>query len=251
MKQLLWTASAALNLIQGVTSTPLATHSKVVVFKPIVVTTDSVHNIHVDYIDDDFEGDIHLIYGTCNLEAIHQSHHEIGSTILKRSARPERFVWVVPDDAFHGGCVSAFSGNSLIGRSAPVAVKRNLRKREDIAAIADASGPWFDGVAYLKSKQNNATFVAQAKSKKIGIVGGGMSGLLTSLLLDSVGIHDWHITESSQRVGGRIRTKYLANTTYNDYQYQEMGPMRFPVSVRYVAAIDYQRFGSLLTLQVP
>jgi monoamine oxidase len=112
-------------------------------------------------------------------------------------------------------------------------VKRNLRRREDIAAVADASGPWFDGVAYMQSKKNNASFVTQEKSKKIAIVGGGMSGLLTSLLLDSVGIHDWHITESSQRVGGRIRTKYLANTTYEDYQYQEMGPMRFPVSVKY------------------
>jgi monoamine oxidase len=78
-------------------------------------------------------------------------------------------------------------------------------------------GPWFDGVAYLANKANNASFVAVEKSKKIGIVGGGMSGLLTSLLLDSVGIHDWQIIESSQRIGGRIRTKYLAGTTPDQY----------------------------------
>ncbi|KAI8931556.1 hypothetical protein NX059_011211 [Plenodomus lindquistii] len=94
-------------------------------------------------------------------------------------------------------------------------------------------GPWFDGVAYMKSKQNNASFVTVEKSKKIAILGGGMSGLMTSLLLDSVGIHDWHITESSQRIGGRIRTKYLAGSTPDQYQYQEMGPMRFPVSTKY------------------
>jgi hypothetical protein len=70
---------------------------------------------------------------------------------------------------------------------------------------------------------------------------------MTSLLLQSVGIEKWEIMESSQRVGGyvsdrslrgyalhteadkdpsRIRTKYLNNTTRDQYQYQEMGPMR-------------------------
>lgn len=39
--------------------------------------------------------------------------------------------------------------------------------------------------------------------------------------------------ESSQRIGGRIRTKYLAGTTPDQYQYQEMGPMRFPLSTKY------------------
>lgn len=60
-----------------------------------------------------------------------------------------------------------------------------------------------------------------------------MSGLLTSHLLESAGIHDWHIIESSGRIGGRIRTKYLAGSKPDEYQYQEMGPMRFPVSVKY------------------
>jgi hypothetical protein len=152
-------------------------------------------------------------------------HHEIGATYIRREARPERFVWVVPEDAVHNGCLHAYSGPSLIGRSERIAVKQPKAKREDISQIADTSGPWFDGVAYMQSKQNNASFVAVAKSKKIAIVGGGMSGLLTSLLLDSVGIKDWHITESSHRIGGRIRTKYLAGTTPEQYQYQEMGPM--------------------------
>ena len=97
-----------------------------------------------------------------------------------------------------------------------------MRKREEISKVADMSGPWFDGVAYMQSKENNASFVAVAKTKKIAIVGGGMSGLLTSLLLDSVGIRDWEIIESSHRIGGRIRTKYLADTTPEDYQYQGM-----------------------------
>lgn len=39
---------------------------------------------------------------------------------------------------------------------------------------------------------------------EIAILGGGMAGLMTSLLLQSVGIQDWEIMESSQRVGGSV-----------------------------------------------
>jgi monoamine oxidase len=95
----------------------------------------------------------------------------------------------------------------------------------------DAEGPWFDGVAHLNEKSPDDVFVAQAKLKKIGILGGGMSGLMSALLLNSVGIHDWKIIEASDRIGGRVHTAYLNGTTRNDYQYQEMGPMRFPVSL--------------------
>jgi len=47
-----------------------------------------------------------------------------------------------------------------------------------------------------------------------------------------VGFHDWTIIEASERIGGRVHTAYLNGTSREDYQYQEMGPMRFPVSVR-------------------
>lgn len=50
-------------------------------------------------------------------------------------------------------------------------------------------------------------------------------------MLDSVGVHNWHILESSQRVGGRVRTSYLNNTQPHEGQYHEMGPMRFPVDI--------------------
>ncbi|KAH9879508.1 hypothetical protein IAQ61_001326 [Plenodomus lingam] len=127
----------------------------------------------------------------------------------------------------------AYSGSTLIGHSTPIFVKHQPKKREEISKVADMMGPWFDGVAYMQSKHNNGSFVTVEKSKKIAIVGGGMSGLMTSLLLDSVGVHNWHMIESSHRIGGRIRTKYLAGSTPDQYQYQEMGPMRFPVSTNY------------------
>jgi cation diffusion facilitator CzcD-associated flavoprotein CzcO len=38
----------------------------------------------------------------------------------------------------------------------------------------------------------------------VAIIGGGMAGLMTSLLLQSVGITNWKIIESSSRVGGYV-----------------------------------------------
>jgi monoamine oxidase len=233
MKSIITASSAALSLASGALSGPVVPRSDIIFFKPVDVTSDSVHNVHLTYGDDTFEGDVRVVYGDCDLAHPDARHHDIGTSWIKRSSRPDRLVWVVPKDAMHAGCLHAYSGSGLIGRSAPISIKHQPKKREEISKVADVMGPWFDGVAYMQSKQNNASFVAVEKSKKIGIVGGGMSGLLTSLLLDSVGIHDWHIMESSQRVGGRIRTKYLAGTTPDQYQYQEMGPMRFPVSTKY------------------
>ncbi|KAJ5145466.1 Amine oxidase [Penicillium bovifimosum] len=197
------------------------------------VTADSLHNIHVEFLDKQFEGHLQLVYGECGIQDPTQSHHEIGSAFVKREALPERFVWVTPSDAPHSNCLHAFSGSRLVGRSAPITVSSPIKKRESIADVADAMGPWFDGVSYMKSKKNSKAFVSKAKKTSVAILGGGMSGLMTSLLLDSVGIHDWHIYESSGRIGGRIRTKYLNNTAPDQYQYQEMGPMRFPVSITY------------------
>lgn len=214
MKTLITASSAVLSLASCALATPVNGRSDRVVFTgPFSVSRDSVHNIHVGYADEAFEGEIRVVYGACDMTEEHYRHHEVGSTFIARDARPERFVWIVPEDAVHNDCLHAYSSSGLIGRSAPIAIKQPMRKREEISEVADMSGPWFDGVAYMQSKQNNASFVAVAKSRKIAIVGGGMSGLMTSLLLDSVGIHDWHITESSQRIGGRIRTKYLAGTT--------------------------------------
>jgi monoamine oxidase len=233
MKSLITASSAALSLASGALSGPVASRPDVIFFKPVSVTSDSVHNVHLRYGDDSFEGNVRVVFGDCDMSSPSSSHHDLGSSWIKRSSRPERLVWVVPADATHGGCLHAYSGSALIGRSAPISIQHQPKKREEISKVADVMGPWFDGVAYMQSKTNNASFIAVEKSKKIGIVGGGMAGLLTSLLLDSVGIHDWHIIESSQRIGGRIRTKYLAGTTPDQYQYQEMGPMRFPVSTKY------------------
>ena len=44
---------------------------------------------------------------------------------------------------------------------------------------------------------------------------------------------NWKILEGSHRIGGRVLTSYFNGSKPEDYQYQEIGPMRFPVSIRY------------------
>ncbi|KAB8231659.1 flavin monoamine oxidase family protein [Aspergillus alliaceus] len=197
------------------------------------VTAGSLHNVHLEFPYPDFQGDIKLVYGECGITSSTKHHHEIGRMFVKRNALPERFVWATPSDAPHLHCLHAFSESSLVGRSPPISVTTPVVRRESIADVADAMGPWFDGIAYMQGKEPGKAVVAQAKEAAVAIIGGGMSGLMTSLLLESVGIHNWHIIESSRRIGGRIRTKYLNHTRPDQYQYQEMGPMRFPVSITY------------------
>jgi monoamine oxidase len=215
-------------------SASIQKRSEILNFRVPEITADSLHNIHIDFLDDAFEGDLHIVYGDCETTSTTTHHHSLGTLNVKRDARPERLVWITPSDAPHLHCLYAFSSSLLVARSEPISIASAIDKRESyaIADYADAMGPWFDGIAYMSSR-TDPTVTSAAKNSSIAIIGGGMSGLMTSLLLDSVGIHNWHIIESSQRVGGRIRTQYLNNTSPEEYQYQEMGPMRFPVSITY------------------
>ncbi|PCD37162.1 hypothetical protein AU210_005666 [Fusarium oxysporum f. sp. radicis-cucumerinum] len=162
----------------------------------------------------------------------HVGQHPLAKRHLDhQDKRPTRFVWLTPE-GISGGCLSAFLDGELIGQSDELdVVKRLARRTATKKSFADVAGDdslWFDGVAYLKQKQPDDVFVTATKNKSFGILGGGMSGLLSSLILDSVGIHNWKILESSARIGGRVRTVYLNGTSPEDGQYHELGPMRFP-----------------------
>ncbi|EGU74199.1 hypothetical protein FOXB_15289 [Fusarium oxysporum f. sp. conglutinans Fo5176] len=85
-------------------------------------------------------------------------------------------------------------------------------------------GAWFDDVAKL-----NCNSVSKAPNASVAIIGGGVSGLTTALMLDSIGLHNWEIIEASDRVGGRFRTKFVGGTQ----EFAEMGPMRLPYTVTY------------------
>ncbi|KAI1129217.1 hypothetical protein F5Y10DRAFT_291301 [Nemania abortiva] len=60
----------------------------------------------------------------------------------------------------------------------------------------------------------------------VGIVGGGIAGLYTALLLQREGCHV-RIFEGTDRIGGRVHTHYF---TTEDNQYYEAGAMRIPNS---------------------
>lgn len=102
--------------------------------------------------------------------------------------------------------------------------KNNARNDKPLLEDFDALGAWFDGVAAI-----NGTSAPRQPNATIAIVGGGVSGLATALMLDSIGLHNWEIIEASERVGGRFRTVFVGDTQ----EFAEMGPMRLPYSITY------------------
>lgn len=101
-----------------------------------------------------------------------------------------------------GGCLHAFSEVGILGKSDPIAVKHLAKKRQTLSEVGDSLGAWFDGVEYLKAKDPSQSFVAKAKDQRVAIIGAGMSGLMSALLLESVGIYNWELIEQSERIGG-------------------------------------------------
>lgn len=218
--------------------------------------TSRAANLHVEY-DVPVEGDVAFTYGSCDSQSEHDADHVVASRRSPSKRSAHRLVWVLPKDlAESGGCVSAWADDGhLLGRSEPLDVLgairgSNRRKKrmyvekrqgddedESIEMTPedgfDVYGPWFDGVALLESKgEGSHVDVEAAKSKDIAIVGAGMSGLMTYLVLTQAGFTNITILEGSERLGGRVRTEYLSGGP-KDYSYQEMGPMRIPQTYTY------------------
>lgn len=159
---------------------------------PFEVEANGMHNVKITYTGP-VNGEFSIHYGSCTLTRHEEAHHCLGKThvgshpLAKRHLdweynRPTKFVWLPREDSPNSGCLHAFLGKEVIGRSPPIRVsKRQERRSTAFADIADAMGPWFDGVVHLQEKEPDEVFVASAKSKTIGIVGGGMSGLMSSV----------------------------------------------------------------------
>lgn len=245
-------AALALSHLSASASVPASNH-------PIRLETRTslssrAANIHVSYTRA-VDTPVVFTYGSCTDDlrraAAADEHHVVGRDAASGPV-DRRLVWVIPEDAPAGGCISAWSGDDagvLLGRSAPQELasrrgrKRAVEEKHERARLArrdgeaavemsaangiDAWGPWFDGVELLQSKNLSAVDVDAAKSKKIGIVGAGMGGLMTYLCLTQAGFENIEIIEAGERLGGRVHTVYLTGGPF-DYSYQ--GEPRFSLT---------------------
>lgn len=192
------------------------------------------------------KGAVDFSYGSCQQLTPHDSHHFIATST---DASQDRLVWTLPEDIFSGGCISAWSTttNVLLGRSEVQHLDLHTMARRRHARLARRSndpnsilmdnstgvnvwGPWFDGVEVLKNAECSAIDSAAAKQKSIAIVGAGMSGLMAYLCLTQQGLTSVSLIEGGDRLGGRVQTVYLSGGPF-DYSYQEMGPMRVPMTL--------------------
>ncbi|KAL3469551.1 hypothetical protein BJX99DRAFT_268120 [Aspergillus californicus] len=202
-----------------------------------LVRPGGLANVHLDWLQPPPSA-IEAVYTSC-LNPNSTSPLTIGRFNV-HGHPPQRLAWAVPDDAQPNSCIyiSGVQSHTTLGKSEPVHLTHEAKKRSaadsDIPLLKDfdSLGAWFDGVAAIKQKSNGHGGAASGhspKDSKIAIVGAGISGLATGLMLDSVGVHNWEIIEASDRVGGRFRTRYVAGTD----EWAEMGPMRLPYSVTY------------------
>jgi hypothetical protein len=160
------------------------------------LNSGSVHNIVVEY-SGEVNGELKIVYSSCDGVAIvSDAHHHVGSThvgshplaarhVEHEDNRPTKFVWLTPKK-MNKGCLRAFLNDDLIGQSEELVVTKRLARRSEKKAFKDVAGTdsmWFNGVAYLQQKQPDEVFVAAAKNKSFGILGGGISGLLSSVRL--------------------------------------------------------------------
>ncbi|KAK4216938.1 L-amino-acid oxidase [Rhypophila decipiens] len=198
-------------------------------------------NIHISNLDDKGQTEIRklrITFGSCESRSVQDAHHVVADIDVLPLTRPSRLVWVLPPQLESDGCLSAWDASGVLrGQSErqKVAVSDLKRRARPSPITMDAGngidnlGPWFDGVALLENKQPDVVDVETAKSKSVAIVGAGMSGLMTYLVLSQAGLTNISIIESTNRLGGRVRTEYLSGGPF-DYSYQEMGPMRFPAT---------------------
>ncbi|KAK4178764.1 putative L-amino-acid oxidase [Triangularia setosa] len=202
-------------------------------------------NVYIGHVQP-VKGAIDFTYGSCEQSSPSDAHHFITTS---KDASQDRLIWMLPDDIFSGGCISAWSNTTdeLLGRSQKQHLDLDTMARRRHARLSprsngpnsilmdnstgiDVWGPWFDGVEVLKNAECSAVDAAAAKQKSIAIVGAGMSGLMAYLCLTQQGLSSVSLIEGGDRLGGRVQTVYLSGEPF-DYSYQEMGPMRVPMTL--------------------
>lgn len=76
---------------------------------------------------------------------------------------------------------------------------------------------------------------------EIGIVGGGIAGLYTALLLKQQG-HSVTVFEAKSRLGGRIFTHYFKTEDVGHLAFFEAGAMRIPLSPLHACVFEFVRY---------
>jgi hypothetical protein len=129
-------------------------------------------NVHLEYTRE-VKGAHFFTYGPCESNHPSEAHHEVARH--DSGIKADRLVWIIPQDATDGGCLSAWSETNVrLGRSEPLSFqrkqKRSLYERSKVSIPMtpengiDIKGAWFDGVALLEGK-NLSVDVAAAKAK--------------------------------------------------------------------------------------
>lgn len=133
----------------GVNAHVISGQTPISVQDGIVAEAGGMHNVRITY-NQALDGDLSLHYGPCDVESTDECHHSLGRTyvgshpLAKRHdshehRRPTRFVWLPPVDTATGGCLHAFSGNVLVGRSGPITVVSRKEKRWEAVSVAKHS----------------------------------------------------------------------------------------------------------------
>lgn len=172
---------------------------------PSQISAGSAHNIIIAY-DADVDGELTITYGACDGAAVvagakqlvgttHVGDHPLAARHEDHEGRrPAKFVWLTPTDTT-GGCLHASLDGELVGQSEDLPVAKRISRRSIKKSFVEVAGDdsmWFNGVAYLEQKQPDESFVAAAKNKSFGILGAGMSGLMSSVSLTLPGVIDLH-----------------------------------------------------------
>jgi len=99
--------------------------------------TSRVANLHLS-LDRLIEGDITFTYGPCSRSTQGDAHHVVARAD-GASSHSKRLVWIVPDNANSGGCISGWDSEGLlVGRSDPQLLhKRHQRRAEKRAGELD------------------------------------------------------------------------------------------------------------------
>ncbi|RUS20985.1 hypothetical protein BC937DRAFT_93910, partial [Endogone sp. FLAS-F59071] len=158
---------------------------------------ESLTNIHIEYTTS-VQGILVLSLASCKVDS-QVMHQVIGKTEVSDTEKPTRFVWLIKNGSEKEACIRASVINgeieTILGISEALTIRPTLKKR------SENRESFFDAVKYHREQVSASDmFVVDDRKKTIGIVGAGIGGLFSALLLKSAGL-DFEILEASNRIG--------------------------------------------------